>query len=47
MSGPMELTGHTGGVWSVAWSPDGTRLATSNFDETVRIWDVHTKEDQR
>ena len=27
---------------AVAWSPDGTRLATGSDDETVRIWDPAT-----
>ena len=30
------LTGHTGRVSAVAWSPDGTRLATASGDGTVR-----------
>ena len=36
------LTGHTGGVYSVAFSPDGTTIATENSDNTVRLWDVPT-----
>ncbi|UUU37874.1 NB-ARC domain-containing protein [Streptomyces sp. NBC_00162] len=36
------LTDHTDWVNSVAISPDGTWLATTSFDETVRIWDRTT-----
>ncbi|MFI7536684.1 WD40 repeat domain-containing protein [Streptosporangium sp. NPDC049376] len=38
------LTGHTGWVNSVAFSPDGTRLASGD-DGTVRIWDVALPQD--
>ena len=39
-----QLTGHTGGVRAVAWSPDGTRLLTGGDDSTVRVWDAATAE---
>ena len=35
------LPGHPGGVSAVAWSPDGTRLATAGYDGVIRISDPH------
>ncbi|MGE3357352.1 MAG: TIR domain-containing protein, partial [Acidimicrobiia bacterium] len=36
------LTGHTGPVYSCAFSPDGTTLATTSEGGTIRLWDPTT-----
>ncbi|MEU8992864.1 NB-ARC domain-containing protein, partial [Streptomyces sp. NPDC048558] len=40
-------TDHTGWVNSVAFSPDGTHLATACADYTVRVWDLATGDNVR
>ena len=44
-SGIKELKtfrGHTQGIWSVDFSPDGLTLASGGSDRYVRIWDIET-----
>jgi WD40 repeat protein len=36
------LPAHEQQVSSVAWSPDGQRLASGSFDQTIKIWDAQT-----
>ena len=36
------LRGHTGRINRIAWSQDGSYLASPSADKTIRIWDVRT-----
>ncbi len=38
------LRGHDGGLWSLALSGDGTRLATVSTDGTAKVWDLATNQ---
>jgi WD40 repeat protein len=35
-----QLRGHTGKVYSLSWSPDGTQLASQAEGQTIYIWDA-------
>jgi hypothetical protein len=41
------LKGHTAAVLSVAFSPDGARLATASEDRTAKVWDALTGHELR
>jgi WD40 repeat protein len=36
----LQLVGHRGPAGDARWSPDGTRVATSSQDGSVRVWDA-------
>ena len=38
------LEGHSWDVYSVAYSPDGTKIISGSYDKTVKIWDANTGE---
>ena len=40
--GYRPIEGHSDCVYSVSFSPDGTRIASGSHDSTVRIWDSET-----
>jgi len=41
----QTFRGHTGGVSSVAFSPDGSRIVSGSSGAAVKVWDVSSGEE--
>jgi WD40 repeat protein len=39
-----NYVGHQGDVWSISPSPDGKLLVSGGYDQTVRLWNLKTRE---
>ncbi|XP_077294652.1 actin-interacting protein 1 flr [Arctopsyche grandis] len=44
LKGEIGGPAHKGGVYGVAWSPDGKQLLSCSGDKTCRLWDVETSQ---
>ena len=38
----LTLRGHVESVWSVHFSPDGTRIVSGSADANLKIWDARS-----
>jgi F-box/WD-40 domain protein 7 len=40
----LKFKGHSGGVWTLLLSGDGSKAISGSTDRTIRIWDTGTGE---
>lgn len=43
----LTLRGHVESVWSVHFSPDGTRIVSGSADDNLKIWDARPLADSK
>jgi len=43
----QTLTGHSGSVQCIAFSPDGKQIASGSYDRTIKLWDAATGDLQK
>lgn len=43
----LTIAGHDDCIYGLAFSPDGTLLATSSYDKLIKLWDVATGKELR
>jgi WD40 repeat protein/serine/threonine protein kinase len=41
------LTGHSGTIYGVAYTPDGAQVLTASYDQTLILWDAATRQPLR
>ena len=39
-----KTNAHSDYVWSVAFSPDGTKIVSGSDDQTIKVWDLGAPE---
>ena len=39
-----KTNAHSGKIFSVAFSPDGTKIVSGSYDKTIKVWDVGAPE---